>query len=158
MAARTATVDQFVYAGPERPGKIALNFAKGTLRFVTGYASHEAYTINTPTAALGLRGTILNVASSPSRTIVDLVEGAVHVCVRSPAHRRCVELTRPGQEAVVTVTQVAVTAGSSGGPGTTGSAATTGGTTHGADPSPAVGHHGGDPAPGSRERPAPDLA
>ena len=101
-------LDRFVYAGPSQPGKIALNFAKGALLFATGNAAKEAYSITTPTAALGVRGTILKIASTPSKTIVDLVEGAVHVCMRSAAKRRCVDLNRPGQEAVVTVMQIAV--------------------------------------------------
>ena len=98
-------LDRFVYAGPSRPGRIALNFAKGALLFATGNAAKEAYSITTPTAALGVRGTVLKITSTASKTVVDLVEGAVHVCMRSATNRRCVDLTRPGQEAVVTVTK-----------------------------------------------------
>ena len=107
-ASSSIKLDRFVYAGPGRPGAIALNFAKGALLFATGNAAKQAYSITTPTAALGVRGTVLKIASTASKTVVDLVEGAVHVCMRSAAKRRCVDLNRPGQEAVVTVMQIAV--------------------------------------------------
>jgi hypothetical protein len=116
----TVKLDRFVYAGPERPGAITLNLAKGAFRFVTGDAKKQAYSIITPTASIGVRGTILKIASSASKTIVDLLEGAAVVCNRPPAKRRCVELTWPNQEAVVTVTQVAVGEGPSNDPGLTG--------------------------------------
>src|SRR5208337_2282816 len=112
----TIKLDRFVYAGAERPGAIALRFTKGALLFVTGDAKKRDYSIITPTAAIGVRGTILKIASSTSKTIVELVEGAATVCTRSSTHRRCVDLTRPNQVAVVTTTQAAVGEGPSNDP------------------------------------------
>ncbi len=116
----TIKLDRFIYAGAERPGAIALRFTKGALLFVTGDAKKRAYSIITPTAAIGVRGTILKIASYPSKTIVDLVEGAATVCTRLSAHRRCVDLTRPNQVAVATTAQVAVGEGPSNDEGLTG--------------------------------------
>ena len=78
----TIKLDEFVYAGPQKPGTITLNMAKGTLRFITGYANKRAYTILTPTAALGVRGTILRVEVTPGETKVINEEGTAIVCLR----------------------------------------------------------------------------
>jgi hypothetical protein len=102
-------LDRFVYAGEGQRGAIALNVLKGSLVFVTGNAEKHSYLITTPTAALGVRGTIFRVEATASRTRVVLVEGALNVCMRSLVNRRCVDLDHPGQEAVVSVTQIAVT-------------------------------------------------
>ena len=87
-------LDRFVYSGPSQPGAIAVNLVKGALRFATGDADKKAYVISTPTAALGVRGTVLKIVSSPSKTFVVLDEGGAVVCTRSapkealpPAHR-----------------------------------------------------------------------
>jgi hypothetical protein len=123
-------LDNFVYSGPKRPGTIALNIGKGTLRFVTGDASKRAYTIYTPTAAIGVRGTILRIEVSPTETKVINEEGTAIVChrqrneyasVEELRKRRCSkaqqakglcgceELLVPNQEATVSQTQIAVT-------------------------------------------------
>jgi hypothetical protein len=51
----TIKLDRFVYAGPKQPGTIVLNLAKGTARLIVGDANKRAYTIVTPTAAIGIR-------------------------------------------------------------------------------------------------------
>ncbi len=126
----TVKLDNFVYSGPKRPGTIALNIGKGTLRFVTGNASKRAYTIWTPTAAIGVRGTILRIEVSPTETKVINEEGTAFVCHRqrneyasaeelrkrrcSKAQREkglcgCVELLVPNQLATVSQSQIGVT-------------------------------------------------
>ena len=63
-------LDRFVYSGPSQPGAIAVNLVKGALRFATGDADKKAYVISTPTAALGVRGTVLKiVAASPEQDV-----------------------------------------------------------------------------------------
>ena len=52
----TLKLDRFVYAGPKKPGTIVVNLAQGTCRLVIGDANKRAYTIVTPTAAIGVRG------------------------------------------------------------------------------------------------------
>ena len=100
-------LDRFVYAGPTQPGAIAVNLVKGALRFATGDADKKAYVIATPTAALGVRGTVLKIlAVGPSRTFVVLGEGGAVVCTRGSAKRRCLQLTQPDQAVEVTATEV----------------------------------------------------
>jgi hypothetical protein len=60
----TVKLDDFVYSGPKSSGTIALNMTKGTIRFITGDANKRAYTIWTPTAAIGVRGTNLLIQAS----------------------------------------------------------------------------------------------
>jgi hypothetical protein len=51
----TIKLDRFVYPGPKKSGTIVLNLAKGTCRLVIGDADKRAYTIVTPSAAIGIR-------------------------------------------------------------------------------------------------------
>jgi len=114
------TLDQFVYAGDSRQ-KMAVNLARGLFRFTTGELDKRAYTISTPTAAIGVRGTVLDIRVLSPSTRVTLVEGQALVC----PHRRgitfeqqerncaraargrggprceCVDLTNVGQTAQV---------------------------------------------------------
>ena len=126
----TIKLDDFVYSGPKRPGTIALNMTKGTLRFITGDANKRAYTIWTPTAAIGVRGTILRIQVTPTETKVINEEGIAIVCHRTKNEyasveelrkRRCSkeqrekglcgcqELLVPNQEATISQSQIAVT-------------------------------------------------
>ena len=126
----TLKLDSFVYSGPKKPGTIALNIGKGTLRFVTGDASKRAYTIYTPTAAIGVRGTILRIEVSPTETKVINEEGTAIVChrqrneyasVEELRKRRCSkeqqkkglcgceELLVPNQQATVSQSTIGVT-------------------------------------------------
>ncbi len=99
-------LDRFVYAGPSQPGAIAINLVKGALRFATGDADKKAYLISTPTAALGVRGTVLKIVSNASKTYVLLDEGGAIACTRIAAHQHCLQLTEANQVVVVTATQV----------------------------------------------------
>ena len=124
----TVRLDDFVYSGPKERGTIALNMTKGTLRFITGDANKRAYTILTPTAAIGVRGTILRIQVTPTETKVINEEGVAIVCHRngnasveelrkrrcSKAQRAngscgCEELLVPNQQATVSQSQIAVT-------------------------------------------------
>jgi hypothetical protein len=78
------TLDKFVYSGPKESGTIILNLAKGTLRLAAGDASKRAYTVWTPTAAIGVRGTIVRIQVLPSgETVVTNEEGRAIICPRS---------------------------------------------------------------------------
>jgi hypothetical protein len=96
---------------------------KGVFRFTTGALDKSAYSISTPTAAIGVRGTVLDIAVQGSRTRVTLVEGRALVCParKGPAFEQaardcshgaakrlpgapkceCVELVSAGQTAQV---------------------------------------------------------
>ena len=73
------TLDRFVYQGDPGAEKVAVNLAKGVFRFTTGSLDKKAYTINTPTAAIGVRGTVLDIRVG-GQTKVTLIEGQAIVC------------------------------------------------------------------------------
>jgi hypothetical protein len=115
------TLDQFVYVGEVNGQKMAVNLAKGVFRFTTGALDKKAYTISTPTAAIGVRGTVLDIGVQSAQTRVTLVEGQALVCPRRPGitfeqqarnctkvaggvggpRCECVDLTNAGQTAQV---------------------------------------------------------
>ena len=75
-------LDRFVYQGDPNAEKVAVNLAKGVFRFTTGNLDKRAYTITTPTAAIGVRGTVLDIAVRGADTRVTLVDGLALVCPR----------------------------------------------------------------------------
>lgn len=77
-------LDQFVYVGEANGQKMAVNLAKGVFRFTTGALDKKAYTISTPTAGIGVRGTVLDIRVQGALTRVTLVEGQALVCPRRP--------------------------------------------------------------------------
>ncbi len=74
-------LDRFVYEGSPGAEKVAVGLAKGLFRFTTGTLDKKAYTITTPTAAIGVRGTVLDI-DVRADTRVTLVEGRALVCPR----------------------------------------------------------------------------
>ena len=63
---------------------MAVNLAKGVFRFTTGALDKKAYTISTPTAAIGVRGTVLDIGVQSALTRVTLREGRALLCPRRP--------------------------------------------------------------------------
>jgi ferric-dicitrate binding protein FerR (iron transport regulator) len=116
-------LDRFVYEGDPSGQKVAVGLAKGLFRFTTGTLDKKAYTINTPTAAIGVRGTVLDIDVRSADTRVTLVEGRAIVCPRKPGvtldrqaracgsafsgggarggHCDCAEILHPGETAQV---------------------------------------------------------
>jgi len=98
-------IDAFVFNDDNTARKISINAVRGAFRFITGNSRKDAYTITTPTATIGVRGTEFdfNVESSGA-THVAVFAGATKVCDRF--RRNCVEQTAgcnitavdPGQE------------------------------------------------------------
>ena len=115
------TLDQFVYVGETNGQKMAINLAKGVFRFTTGKLDKNAYIISTPSAGIGVRGTVLDIGVQNAQSKVTLVEGQALVCPRragitfgqqvrncaraaggSSAPRcECVDLSNAGQTALV---------------------------------------------------------
>jgi hypothetical protein len=130
----TIKVDDFVFSGPNQRAAVALTVTNGTLRFIAGNANKRAYTIWTPTAAIGVRGTSLRIKATPAQTQVINEEGTAIVCVRNSdepveelrrsckgreediaigtegknASCPCTELLLPSEEATVTASGLAV--------------------------------------------------
>jgi hypothetical protein len=119
-------LDRFVYDPNPTSQTMAISLAKGVFRFTTGVLDKNAYSITTPTASIGVRGTVLDIRVEAARSRVTLVEGRALVCPRrkgetfehearacardgaSPARGRrceCVVLDQPGQTASVVATK-----------------------------------------------------
>jgi hypothetical protein len=75
-------LDRFVY-DPSQPSEgLGVTLAKGVFRFTTGSLKKSAYTVTTPTAVIGVRGTVLDTDVTAHRTRVTLREGGALVCPR----------------------------------------------------------------------------
>ncbi len=62
------TLGKFVYSGENSFKKATLQLAKGAFRFTSGSSDKRAYEIKTPTATIGLRGTVLDIRVGVSRS------------------------------------------------------------------------------------------
>jgi hypothetical protein len=92
-------LDRTVFNDEHSYRDIAIRLTTGAFRFVTGHSEKTAYKITTPLATIGVRGTILDILSQRGQTIVVLQEGASRVCATSG---QCIELTQPGDTAIIT--------------------------------------------------------
>ena len=125
----TLTLNKFVYSGANTYEKATFELAKGVFRFTTGASDKHAYEIKTPTAMIGVRGTVLDISvdAQTSTTIVLLQEGAADVCMVSLDRGRygrdrdsvgnaagCAHLSQAGQTATATSKSVSTTRGAAG--------------------------------------------
>lgn len=82
------TIDEFVYRGGSRFEKLAIGASKGTFRWISGKSDHSAYSIKTPSGALGVRGTAFDVYVGPDGlTAVTLLSGAAEFCTSKGCQR-----------------------------------------------------------------------
>ena len=102
----TIKLDRTVFNDEHTYRDIAIRLTTGAFRFVTGHSEKTAYKITTSVATIGVRGTILDILSLRGKTTVVLQEGASHVCATGG---QCIELTEPGDTAVITSTAGRVT-------------------------------------------------
>ena len=93
-------LDRTVFDDEHHYRDVAVRLTSGAVRFVTGNSEKAAYKITTPLATIGVRGTTLDILSQRGQTIVNLQEGQSTVCTLS---FECVQLTKPGDTAVITV-------------------------------------------------------
>jgi hypothetical protein len=97
-------LDSFVYNPDQSAGRVVINATQGAFRFITGSLNPRDYTINTPVAAIGIRGTILdllitgNAATGYKLTVIS-VECCAIITLRSG---RQLNLTTPGTAYVLT--------------------------------------------------------
>jgi hypothetical protein len=62
---------------------------KGTFRFITGTQKSESYSLETPSATIGVRGTVFDIyVDGNGDTLVLLHEGKVEICSRSRSCRQ----------------------------------------------------------------------
>jgi hypothetical protein len=97
----TIKLDRTVFDDEHSYRDIAIRLTSGAFRFVTGHSEKTAYKITTPLATIGVRGTVLDILSLRGKTTVVLQEGASRVCTLG---FQCIELTQPGDTAVITST------------------------------------------------------
>ena len=96
----TIKLDRTVFDDEHTYRDIAVRLTTGAFRFVTGHSEKSAYKITTPLATIGVRGTVLDILSQRNQTMVKLQEGASLVCTLS---FQCIELTQPGDTAIITL-------------------------------------------------------
>src|SRR6202165_3166775 len=97
----TIRLDRTVFNDEHSYREIAIRLTSGAFRFVTGNSDKAAYKITTSLATIGVRGTILDILSQPRNTTVALQDGKSRVCA---IIGQCIELTQPGDTAVITST------------------------------------------------------
>lgn len=102
----TIRLDRTVFDDEHHYRNIAIRLVGGAIRFVTGRSDKTAYKIVTPVAAIGVRGTTLDILSQRGKTTVVLQEGTVIACTLSG---QCTTLTQPGDTVVITSTNGKVT-------------------------------------------------
>jgi hypothetical protein len=82
-------LDDFVIGKSDGVTTIGVNFVKGTFRFITGAEMKDAYKIETPSATIGVRGTVFDVyVDGTGDTLVLLHEGEVDICTKQKTCRR----------------------------------------------------------------------
>ena len=97
----TLKLDRTVFNDEHSYRDVAIRMTTGAFRFVTGHSEKTAYKITTPLATIGVRGTTLDILSQRGRSVVVLQDGAASVCTTS---QQCVQLTQPGDTAIITST------------------------------------------------------
>ena len=72
-------LDRFVYDPDRRTGQVVLETGRGVFRFVTGSQDPKSYTIKTPIASIGVRGTDFHLLVERDRIVIVLVSGALRI-------------------------------------------------------------------------------
>jgi hypothetical protein len=93
-------IDAFVFADDGTARQITINAVRGAFRFFTGSSPKDAYSIITPTATIGVRGTEFDVSvEEEGTTRVANFEGVTRICPRvngvTQSGGECVEATDP---------------------------------------------------------------
>ena len=88
------TIDKFVFQGSSAARTFAIDALRGSFRFITGVSAKNAYTIKTPTATIGVRGTAFDgsVAKDGTTTIA-MWHGTVRICDMARPRRHCAEIS-----------------------------------------------------------------
>jgi hypothetical protein len=94
----SVTLDRFVYDPSRNTGRVVVRASQGIFRFVTGSQPSRDYTIETPVATIGVRGTAFDLLVRANRIVIILISGQVIV---TPHHGRVVSLTQPGTQLTV---------------------------------------------------------
>ena len=64
--------------------KVSVNLVKGAFRFITGDSGSKSYTIKTPTASMGVRGTVVDIyVCDNGDSLFLLHDGTIDICTRT---------------------------------------------------------------------------
>ena len=89
------TIDKFIYSGGQTAKQVTINVTQGAFRFITGLSAKNAYTINTPTATIGVRGTKWEgVVDTDGVFKATVFEGAIRVCNKEKPRRTCIVMSQ----------------------------------------------------------------
>ncbi|MBI3678417.1 MAG: FecR domain-containing protein [Proteobacteria bacterium] len=94
-------LDKFVYDPSQHSGQVVLQATRGVFRFIAGAQDPKNYSIKTPAATIGVRGTIVNVAYDGSNLTVELEEGSAYITMPDG---HVFDITTPGSGLVVSNT------------------------------------------------------
>ncbi|TDQ84192.1 FecR family protein [Dongia mobilis] len=93
-------IDEFVFDSASGSGNAVIGIGKGAVRWATGVMPPQNVVIETPTASIAIRGTLLKIGVKPNGdSIIALLRGLVNV--RSINSGQSADLN-PGQTALVT--------------------------------------------------------
>lgn len=92
-------IETYLMASSNTAQQLTINALSGSFRFITGNSAKPAYTINTPTASIAVRGTEFDIIAGARNTKVMLYDGALRIC---GAGGECQELTRTCEVGVAT--------------------------------------------------------
>jgi hypothetical protein len=97
-------LDRFVYNPDQGGGRVVINAAQGAFRFITGSQNPTSYTINTPVASVGIRGTILDLLVTGTPTTGFTLTVVLDECCAfvTLATGQKLNLTKPGTAYVLT--------------------------------------------------------
>lgn len=73
------TLDKFVFDPNRGRGQVVLDVLRGSVRFATGSQNPSNYSIKTPVATIGIRGSIVHISALPSQTFFGVAEGAAQI-------------------------------------------------------------------------------
>ena len=69
------TLDKFVFDPDRGRGQVVLDVLRGSVRFNTGSQNASNYSIKTPVATLGIRGSVAYISAQPGQTFIGFSEG-----------------------------------------------------------------------------------
>ncbi len=75
------TLDRFVYDPNPDASSFVMTITRGALRFASGKLPSKAYTIHTPTATIGIRGTLIDVVVERTAGKTGIPVTSVHLTV-----------------------------------------------------------------------------
>jgi hypothetical protein len=72
-------LDKYVYNPNRGTGQVVVNAVQGSMRFVTGAQNPTSYSVKTPVATLGIRGTIVHLQITKLETFIGVFEGTLTI-------------------------------------------------------------------------------